>query len=420
MPQMTTTSGQRTLLLGWRGGVAHATLNLLAGHPFGQKLAGASELFLLDADSSRPAPEPPLAAQVLPAQTILGGDDLFAILGRYAIDRVLDLGASNSLASVRACADAGADYLSTCYDPLHYRAHGPPTGPLLMRGARDLLPERRPAIARGSHLVGSGMNPGLVSSLLLSGLGRFAERAGVASARSVAELDLYAILITEIDTTATGDAPAEDVFAMSWSPDHCLSELLEPDALVMRGGEVASLGHPPTAAHYTARCGHGAIRGFVVPHEELVWLGARFPSCEMGYIYQLPTAAEAALRSAPAREAKDWKTRRLIPPRVDSEALGGSDRVGVLLCSRRHGELWLGFDTAMEEAIRWRTNATELQVASGVLAGWAQLGQVAGLHLAEELDWRRYLRDAESILGPARVVYDPDAPVRPVAGRRVA
>jgi hypothetical protein len=406
---------RRTLLIGWRGGVGHATLNLLAYHPLGRRLAEGLELVLLDADASAP-PAPPPGAEILAPQTLRRGDELRALLARHRIERVVDLGASNTLAAVRACAETGADYLSTCYDPLTYRAHGPPIGPHLMLGARDLLPARRPTIGRGSYLIASGMNPGVVSALLLAGLEAFATRAGVSAAH---ELDLHALLLTEIDTTEAQEPAARDVFAMSWSPDHCLSEILEPDALAVRGGEIARLGHRPIAARYRARCGDELAEGFVVPHEELVWLGARFPSCEMGYIYQLPPAAEASLRAYPDRPAEAWKTRRLIPPRVSAESLRGYDRVGVLLCSRRFGELWIGFTTTMDEGGCYGTNATELQVAAGVVAGLVQLGETPGLHLVEELEWRRYLRNAESILGDAEVIWDREAPVQSLAERRI-
>lgn len=66
--------------------------------------------------------------------------------------------------------------------------------------------------------------------------------------------------------------------------------------------------------------------------------------------------------------------------------LTGQDRVGVLLCSRRFGELWMGFATDMTAGLSMWTNATQLQVAAGVLAGWSQLGRRKGIHFVEDLD----------------------------------
>jgi homospermidine synthase len=154
-----------------------------------------------------------------------------------------------------------------------------------------------------------------------------------------------------------------------------------------------------------------------VPHEELVTLGHRFPALELGFVYRLPPAARRFLATAPPGDPMTWPTARLYPPHAT--ALTGHDRVGVLLCSRRFGELWLGYDTAVELGLRSGANATELQVAAGVVAGWEQLGRVPGVHTVEELDGARYLAYVSALLGPPIVVHDPHAPVTPLPARRV-
>jgi homospermidine synthase len=86
--------------------------------------------------------------------------------------------------------------------------------------------------------------------------------------------------------------------------------------------------------------------------------------------------------------------------------------VGVLLCSRSFGELWMGFATDVRKGLPFGTNATQLQVAAGVIAGWLQLGTRRGLHFVEDLDWRAFLSVVTAILGAPHVVHDPAAPVR--------
>jgi homospermidine synthase len=98
----------------------------------------------------------------------------------------------------------------------------------------------------------------------------------------------------------------------------------------------------------------------------------------------------------------------------------GQDRVGVLLCSRRFGELWMGFDTDVATGLAFGTNATQLQVAAGVLAGWSQLGQRRGIHFVEDLDWREFLASASEVLGSPVVVHDASARPTPLADRVVA
>ena len=91
----------------------------------------------------------------------------------------------------------------------------------------------------------------------------------------------------------------------------------------------------------------------------------------------------------------------------------------MLLCSRRYGELWVGFDTDVETGARFGTNATELQVATGVLAGLGQLGLRKGILFVEDLDWSRFLGVTTQVLGEPIVVHDAKAPVRLLAERAV-
>jgi homospermidine synthase len=113
---------------------------------------------------------------------------------------------------------------------------------------------------------------------------------------------------------------------------------------------------------------------------------------------------------------EQWQTRQLCPPWTRN--LAGRDRVGVLLCSRRFGELWVGLDTGMESGLRMGTNATQLQVAAGVLAGWSQLGIQKGVHFVEDLDCRQFVATACEVLGPPVIVHDADAAPRALADRR--
>jgi hypothetical protein len=48
-----------------------------------------------------------------------------------------------------------------------------------------------------------------------------------------------------------------------------------------------------------------------------------------------------------------------------------------------------------------------------------RLGDRAGLHVVEDIDWRAYLAVVESVLGKMQVHYDRDARPRLLAERRV-
>jgi homospermidine synthase len=399
----------RALILGCHGGVGRAVLALLGQSVPGRWLRARLEaVFLAD---RRPAhgPVPLEAAQLLPPTAIASAEDLARLIRDHRITQVVDLSSIDTVDCTRACDELGADFLCTSVE--EWEGSSPyATDEAIAR----LLPPRRPALGRRGHLVGSGANPGIVNALVFAALEQFAGLVGVAP--TIEELDLYAVLITEEDTTVQQGAAPEDVFPMTWSPQHCLEELFEPRAFVARGGRVADLGHPPTARRYRARCRDRIIVGMAVPHEETVTLAGRLSDVEIAFLYRIPPAARRALARHPERNtAEVWRTHRLFPPWSDD--LVGEDRVGVLLCSRRFGEVWLGYDTEVAAGLRLGTNATQLQVAAGVLAGWSQLGTRRGIHFVEDLDWREFLDVASRVLGEPILIHDPAAPPRSLAER---
>lgn len=413
-------SVRATLVVGFRGGVGQALLGLWARHAgLAELRARAGSLLLVDAEDG-PAIDVP-GTRTLPALAVRSGEDLAALLRAHPVDAVVDLSELGTFDCIEACAHAGASWLSTSLERWPHHVNGATSDGGVLGDARRLLPGHRPATQSGSHLVGTGMNPGVVNALARAAMHHFAARVGVAA--NPEALELHALHVTEEDTTARTDAHDDaGRFAVTWRPRSCLEELHEPRASYVLRGQPVTLPHAPTAARYRARCGDRSIEGLVIPHEELVTLGHCFPTLELAFVYRLPPAARRflAARSAAAASLGDalaLPTARLYPPHTS--ALDGRDRVGVLLCSRRFGELWLGYDTEVAHGLQFGTNATELQVAAGVLAGWDQLGRVAGVHTVEDLDGARYLAFVDALLGPPLLVHDAHAPVTPLHARRV-
>jgi homospermidine synthase len=400
--------GRRVLLLGAHGGVGQAVRALLAHSVPGRKLrAQLDALVLVDGD----APGSALVSDDgnLTVRSVIGSaDDLAWLVREHGASSVVDLSSLDTVDCTRTCDSLGCHFLSTSVEEWPWRG-SMPTDEAIAR----LLPPFPSSLGRRSHLVGSGANPGIVNALVFAALEAFSERAGVAP--SVDALALQSILITEEDTTSA-PATRSDVFSMTWHPEHCLEELFEPRAFVARDGRVVGLGPRPTERHYEARCGDHLIEGFMVPHEETVTLATRLANIEIGFVYRIPPGARAALAAHPERSfVAGWPTRRLYPPFTTD--LTGYDRLGVLLCSHRFGELWMGFHTDVTAGLALNTNATQLQVAAGVVAGMHQLGSRRGVHFVEDLDWRDFLDVVSEALGPPVVVHAPTAPVRPIIDR---
>lgn len=403
-------NAKRVLIVGSEGGVGRAFTSLLTGSTAGRHLKKQLEaLYLVDASPSTQAC--PTGATRLKPTTIRSADDLGRLVRDHRITQVVDLSSVDTVDCTSVCDELGADFLSTSVE--EWAGHTPlPTDEAIAR----LLPPRRPLLIRRSHLVGAGANPGIVNALVFRALEVFADKVGVSP--TLEALDLHAVYITEEDTTVDRSAPADpQVFPMTWSPYHCLEELFEPRAFAARNGQAEHLGHGPAERFYKARCGDRLIEAMAVPHEETTTLSWRLPDVELAFLYRISEPALRALARHPGRAVDDWQTRKLYPP-ADLD-LTGRDRLGVLLCSRKYGELWLGFDTDVSVGARYGTNATELQVATGVLAGLSQLGLRKGIHFVEDLDWSRYLSVTTQVLGEPLVVYDAKAPTRSLVDRAV-
>jgi hypothetical protein len=392
-------TGRRALVVGHRGGVGSAVMALLARGPARFEPLRRRALLLLDAEDGGAA----ALGTALPRQRIASRAQLAALVHQHAIDELVDLAGLDWCDALAAM--AGRSYLCTSLE----RWHGPPRIDLLA-DARMLV-DTPPSVA-GAHVLGAGMNPGCVNALVDHAMAELAVRVGVAP--SAAALELYAVLVTEHDETcAEPDAAGpDDGCAATWSPRSCAEELCVPRTQWIDRGVPRWADHAPWQAEYRARCGDDIVGGYVVPHDELVTLGARLPGVELAYVYR----PAAATRQWLQRGAIPGRFVRLWPPHVARTV--GRDRVGVLLCSRRFGELWCGFETDCADAIAWGTNATLLQVAAGVLAGWLQLDDTEGVRTVEALDTVRYVDDVAAVLGPVRCVHDPSAPMAPLPSRR--
>jgi homospermidine synthase len=397
--------GNRALILGCHGGVGRAVQALLERSEPGRRLRARLDAVLLADLEPSPHPVPLKGGIVLPPTHVTAASDLAQLIAEHRITQVIDLASTDTVECARACNALGAHFLSTSVEEWL----GPSSTPTDRAIAR-LLPPHRPLLRARSHLVGSGANPGIVNAMAFEAIRQFAREVGVQP--TVSALDLYAMLITEEDTTAElARKTSGDVFAMTWSPRHCLEELFEQRAYAAANGTIVPLGHRPTERWYDVRCGASHIEGMAVPHEEVVTLARRFRTVQIAFIYRLPDAARHALASHPERDSADaWVTRRLAPPWT--RTLIGEDRLGILLCSSRFGEFWMGYRTDVASGLAVGTNATQLQVAAGVIAGWTQLGERKGIHFVEDLDVREFLAIASEILGESLRVHDPDAKPR--------
>jgi hypothetical protein len=390
---------RRALLIGASGGVGRALLHLLMTHPDGRSICDRLEALYIIDSGRHPISAPP-GVRTLPAMKI-DPEALARVVRDHHIDQVVEVASVDTRSASQVCAELGADYVSASITA---------DGPILVEAERFW--HDRP-VARGTRqVIASGMNPGVVEALAAVAAEEFCQRVGSR------DLALHGVHVTELDTTRLVRGADPQVFAMSWSPEHALDELLEPNSMfVASAGRVAATPHPVYAQLYAARVGDREVATMLVPHEELVAMASRWPGAEAGFFYAIPDAARDAIWRHPQRKPEQWKTQKLYHPH--SSGLVGYDRVGCLLASRRYGELWAGFEHHAPHHVV-AGNGTLLQTASGMLAAWTSLAFTSpGVRLVSELNPRAYLAVVQRVLGPYRIVHAPAAPVRSIADRAI-
>lgn len=401
------------LVVGCHGGVGRAFLTLLNKSEVGRRLKAKFSKFVLVDKAEAPEDLVSFDGIYLPPISVNNIDVFVRLLKEHEITHVIDLSSIDTVECAHACDEWGADFLCTSIE--EWPGSAPvPTDKAIGR----LLPPTKPNIVKKSYLVGSGANPGIVNALALEAIERFADKVGVDP--TPAALELNSLIITEEDTTdAPGVKFSAGDFPITWSPTHCIEELYEPYAYYALNTKAIRLSHRPVDRFYRVRCGDRFIEGMVVPHEETKTLARKIPDVEVAFIYRVPPATMSALETySDMEEVLNLNYRCLCPPWTSG--LKGEDCIGVLLNSRRYGEFWMGFKTDVSKGLAYGTNATELQVAAGVIAGLEQLGEVKGVHFVEDLDHKRFVRTVSKILGPVQVFHDEKAPSMKFVDRMVS
>jgi homospermidine synthase len=324
------------------------------------------------------------------------------LLDASGASSMLDFADLDTREIAAACAARGVSYLNTSYGvwPAEYRARG--ARARIMLRAREIRSElARWSVPPGVNLIlGSGMNPGVINAIVVEAVRRIAR--GAALHPSEIERSLRRIVLTESDTTRVGACFEPNEFPATWNPTHVYEELTEIQTGYVRAGETCWLAQRPVDTRVTAWAAGRRFVGMLVPHEEVVTLGERYPSAEIGFVYAIPDQTQRRLARIAARE--HLQPVLLAPPRFAS--LAGEDTVGVLLDVGEHGTYWFGFENAHEEALPYGTSATLLQVAAGAAAGLGALlaanDRWPGVRVVEDLDTAAYLTRVERVLGPMR------------------
>ena len=394
-------SFSKTLILGAAGGVGGAYINILAKSPIANEVIPYGSTLLL-ADK-----EPICAMESLRQRYFIKvisdvyiGDkiSLIALINKYAISCVIELADIETYDFLSVCSYFGIPYLGTGYGvwPKVYEDKHNSRAQILIR-AREIRSNnnRLPYSQKSSYIIGSGMNPGIVNALVENSIHWLSNKRHV-SPDCIIE-DISHIIFTEEDTTSVSTQFDNKQFPITWNPIHAYEEFVEPLTGYLDNSKTVWVTSSPYQSSYSVWCMDKLITGMLVPHEEVVTIGEKYPKAQTGFIYKIPRVSKQQLDII----NKLSTIEPILLNYCKYKNLKGYDAVGVLLQTHSYGCCWFGFKNFHNEAAIYQTNATLMQVAAGVLAGTAALLDAKpGVLVTEDLDTEAYLKLVEHILGP--------------------
>ena len=241
------------------------------------------------------------------------------------------------------------------------------------------------------------------------------------------KLGVKGIHIAERDTQRSKKPKPMNVFVNTWSVEGFVSEGMQPAELGWGTHETwmpdNGRTHPDGcgAAIYLLQPGAntrvrswcptpGAQYGFLVTHNELISIADYFtvrdgdkviyrPTCH--YAYHPANDAVLSLHEMFGATGKMQPNWHILD---ENEIEDGIDELGVLVYGHAKNAYWYGSQLSVEETrqIAPYQNATGMQVSSAVLAGmvWALENPTAGIVEADEMDFRRCLRNPDAVSRP--------------------
>lgn len=353
------------LILGASGGVGTALLIYLSSHreSFGQ-------IILLDKSkrilSNKFINHNKLAYLFLNEEIVLPRDETkyHNLLREHAVNIVLDVTDDETLPIFFATDRAGVSYVNSSING--------------QRKTHEHVLEvwgKREQFKNAAHILGAGMNPGIVNMWARHGIEKF----GIPEE----------IIVFEYDTSQTA---ANDHPMVTWSVKKFLEEISEEPSVIMIGRDNPREFLPNAIENRI--CMKKILspilslkeypEGFIVPHEEIVSLAQKY-DVPARFVYAINIGTMQALIEAYKKGKRLYCTELLLGDNT-GHPLEGADNIGVLL--KYPGKKVYYFNTISNISIKG-TNATYTQVVTGIIAALLTLVHDKlnkGTHFVEDLN----------------------------------
>lgn len=372
-------------LLGSGGGVGQAILALLehvhqdAAAPLHDAVANC----IIHCIDNKPfqhhtfnKPYPQLAGQLVLHQFDLEDTERFK---RHLIDSntslVIDVSWADTLAMLDCCNECAVAYINTALESTEVDSRTELEGfTLIERYMR--FKAKRHSYTNTKAIVGSGMNPGVVQWMVTSLMEEQPDR-----------LPLACYIVETDNSFYTDKALVQPrTIYSTWSPECFLDEAILNYPMYVSNQRALFLYEAVYAQTFAVQLGQTYFEGCLMPHEEVMSLGERYPF-ETAFIYKVNDITTEILRDhiEDSDELWDWN-HKLLHPR-DAE-LSGSDLVGVLLVYDDHERFLYNVMENKHVSDIYGTNATYFQVACGLYGGICALlldGLPNGVHWVDEI-----------------------------------
>ncbi|HOI45145.1 MAG TPA: saccharopine dehydrogenase C-terminal domain-containing protein [Candidatus Aminicenantes bacterium] len=270
-------------------------------------------------------------------------DEYHRLLKDKHVDIVLDVTDDETLPLFHATDRAGVNYVNTSIN-----------GPKKTHEQILELWDQRDQFNNGVHILGTGMNPGIVNMWARHGIEKFG-------------LPLK-ITIFEYDSSQTA---ACDHPMVTWSVKQFLEEVSGEPSIVMAGRDQPREYHPNAIEN---RINMKPIlspilpleeypEGFIVPHEEVVSLSQKY-DLPVKFVYAINIRTMRALIDAYRRTGRLFLEDILLGDNTEL-TLKGADNIGVLL---EYPDKRVYYFNSIANSAITGTNATYTQVVTGVIA----------------------------------------------------
>lgn len=273
---------------------------------------------------------------------------------------VLDISFADTVAMVRCCNNLGVIYINSALESVSVDEDEDLEGfPLQER--YEIFESHRDEFQNTTAIICSGMNPGVVQwmafDLMQKNLGKLPK----------------ACYIVEEDTSFFEDEELadKDTIYTTWSPECFLDEAIYSYPTFMKKHQSLFLYKEVYELEFKVTLGEKKFYGCLMPHEEAITLGKIY-DMETGFIYKVNDHTTNLIKDNLKDVDVLWnKPMEVLNPEV--APLKGEDLVGILLVYEDKEVYMYNVLSNIDAYKKYKTNATYLQVASGIYGALATI-----------------------------------------------